>query len=489
MTTKESSSGTVSPPLRFRFGLAGALAPFVLFLCGVAWLALSGAPDERGFWPMLLAAQILGLLLAQDRTAYSEALIRGMSQPIVMIMIMAWLLAGVLGTVMASTGFVEALIWLAQQAGVSGSGYTAAAFLICCAMTTSTGTSLGTILICGPLLYPAGGALGASPAMLMGAILAGATFGDNISPISDTTIASALPQGADIGGTVRSRLKYALPAGALAAAVYAVFGGSSQVVSSGQVFVEASPAGLPMLVAPVLVIGLLLARRHLMEGLLLGILVSVGLGLALGLLTWGDLLQIDTESFRAKGIILEGMERGIGASIFTLFLMGLVACLEATGTLNRLVDFARARTRTARGGEWWIFGTVTGAVLLTTHSVVSILTVAGFTRDGGGRYAIPPYRRANLLAVTVCSYPFNLPYCIPVILAASMTASGAEFDMPRLSPFIVGLNNYHSWLLLLAVVLAIATGYGRRFLPDGEVPGSPSGSEVGASDEGNSART
>jgi Na+/H+ antiporter NhaC len=151
--------------------------------------------------------------------------------------------------------------------------------------------------------------------------------------------------------------------------------------------------------------------------------------------------------------------------------MGLVACLEATGTLGRLVDFARTRTQTARGAEWWIFGTVTGAVLLTTHSAVAMLTVAGFTRDVGERYGIPPYRRANLLAVTVCSYPFNLPYCIPVILAGSVTASGIEFDMPRLSPLVVGLNNYHSWMLLLVVILAVATGYGRRFLPDGDSKG------------------
>jgi hypothetical protein len=70
-----------------------------------------------------------------------------------------------------------------------------------------------------------------------------------------------------------------------------------------------------------------------------------------------------------------------------------------------------------------------------------------------------------------------------------MTASGVEFDMPRLSPFIVGLNNYHSWLLLLAVVLAIATGYGRRFMPDGEVPESSGGSLAGVDGKSNSART
>ena len=387
-----------------------------------------------------------------------------------MMMIMAWLLAGALGTIMQGTGFVEALVWLARQAGVSGSGYTAASFLICCAVTTPTGTSLGSILICGPLLYPAGGSLGANPAVLMGAVLAGATFGDNISPISDTTIASALPQGADIGGTVISRAKYAIPAAAIAFFLYAIFGGTGETVPAGLAVVEGSPRGLPMLVAPTLVVGILLARRHLMEGLLLGILVGSVLGLVLGLITPSQLLYIDTESFSAKGIILDGLQRGIGASVFTLFLMGMVASLEATGTLGRLVAFARKRTHTARGAEWWIFGTVSGAALLTTHSVVAMLTVAQFAREMGDQFGIRPYRRANLLALTVSSHPFLLPYFIPVILAASTSASGVEYGMPRMSPFMVGLNNYHSWLLLAAVVVAILTGYGRTFMDDGDLP-------------------
>jgi Na+/H+ antiporter NhaC len=467
---ENQSDASPKKSLSFYFGLTGTLAPFFLFLAGVGWLGLSGAPDERGFWPVLLASLALGLLLAKDRTAYSETVIEGMSQSIVMIMIMAWLLAGVLGTIMQSTGFVEALVWLAQKAGVSGAGYTASAFLICCAVTTSTGTSLGTILICGPLLYPAGGALGSDPAVLMGAVLAGATFGDNISPISDTTIASALPQEADIGGTVRTRIKYALPAGIVALVLYAIFGGADQTAPVSDALVEGSPRGLPMLIVPVLVIGLLLKGRHLMEGLLSGIIVGVGLGLALGLIVPSQLLYIDAESFSAKGIILDGLQRGIGASIFTLFLMGLVGCLEATGTLSRLVDFARKRTHSAKGAEGWIVGTVTGAVLLTTHSVVAMLTVANFTREIGGRFGIRPYRRANLLALTVCSHPFILPYFIPVILAASMSASGAEFAMPRLSPFVIGLRNFHSWMLLLVIIFAVATGYGRRFMADGEMP-------------------
>ncbi len=141
--------------LAFRFGTVGTLAPLVLFLTGVIWLALAGAPDERGFWPVLLAALALGLLLARDRRAYAEAAIAGAARPIVLLMIFAWLLAGVMAELMNASGFIETLVGAASAAGVSGGAFVAAAFLICCAVSTATGTSLGTILLCAPLLYPA----------------------------------------------------------------------------------------------------------------------------------------------------------------------------------------------------------------------------------------------------------------------------------------------------------------------------------------------
>jgi Na+/H+ antiporter NhaC len=438
----------------------------VLFLAGVAWLGLSGAPDERGFWPVLLAALAAGLMLARDRTAYSETVIRSMSQPIVMLMVMAWLLAGVLGSLMNGSGFIEALVWLAGEMGVSGRGFVAVAFLVCCVVSTSTGTSLGTVLLCSPLLYPAGAVLAANPVVLIGAILGGATFGDNISPVSDTTIASAATQGANIGGVVRSRLKYALPAAAIALVGYAVLGGSAGAISVN-VTTEAArelqgdARGLPMLLAPTIVIGLLLARRHLLEGLLVGILVATGLGLVLGLIAPTELLRIDAENFTARGLIVDGVGRGVGVSVFTFLLMGLVGGLEATGVVDRVVGYAKRSARTARGAELWIFGAVSGAVLLTTHSVVAILTVGRFARETGEALGIHAYRRANILDITVCTYPFLFPFFVPTILAASTTVAGAEFGMPRVSPWEAGLHNLHSWALLGVLLVAVLTGIGR----------------------------
>ena len=454
--------------------MAGILAPFLLFLAGVSWLGLSGAPDERGFWPVLVGALALAVLLGTNRTATIEVILRGMSQPIVMLMVMAWLLAGMLGAILGASGLITALVAVARDAHFTGGAFAAAAYLVAVLVSTATGTSLGTILIAGPVLYPAGGALGADPVWLAGAILAGATFGDSISPVSDTTIASSATQDADIGGTVRSRLKYALPAGLAALIAFGLLGGRGSLdvqaaavaaSAAGGAANPAAPAGdyraLLLLLVPVLVIVMLLRQRHMLEGLLAGIAASSVLAVAAGLLAPTQLLYIDAGHFGARGLLLEGMERGVGASVFTILLMGLTATLDASGMLGRVVAFAQSRMRRSAAAEWWIVGVMSAAVMLTTHSVVAILTVGSFAKESGSRFHLSAYRRANLLDVTACTWPFLLPFFIPTILAASMTASGVSFGMPRVSALAVGLANVYSWGLVAMLAFAVTFGYGR----------------------------
>jgi Na+/H+ antiporter NhaC len=216
-----------------------------------------------------------------------------------------------------------------------------------------------------------------------------------------------------------------------------------------------------MVVAPALVIVLLVAKRPLLEGLLTGILAAAGVGLALGLIRVDEIVYVDVEAFSARGLIIDGMERGIGISIFTILLSGLVAGIEGSGILARVVDGTSSRIRSARGAEAWMFSTTSAAVLLTTHSVVALLTVGGYARRIGERFGVGGYRRANVLDLTVCIYPFIVPYCIPTVLASSTTRSGLEVGLPHLGPLQIGLANFHSWALLLVTVLAIVTGYGR----------------------------
>lgn len=460
----ESNELSTSPrSVAFYGGAFGALLPFLVFVSGVIAIALSGAPDERGFWPVLLLALGVGLLLAKDRNVFSQTVIEGMSQPIVMIMITAWILASTIGVLMTATGFVEALTWLSAQLNLNGTGFVIATFVICCIVSLSTGSSFATILICSPILYPAGGLLGAHLPTLAGAVIGGATFGDFFAPISDTTIASALSQKAEIGPTVRSRVKYIAPAVMLALAGYWLSAGlaDTKTITNGA-SLAGDPRGLPMLLVPALIIGLFLRGRHLLHGLLLGLLFGVGLGLALGLLPLEKVISLDLENFTARSFVIDGINRAVGISFFTILLMGLVATLKASGLIDGLVKVAERRSKSSRHAEAWIAGTVGAAVLLTTHSIVAILMTAEFANKTGERMEISPKRRANILSMVVCVLPFLLPYFIPVILMANTTNSGEEFGIPPVAPLEAGLYNFVAWGLLGMVILAVVFGYGRE---------------------------
>lgn len=449
--------------LSFYGGLFGAILPFIIFVIGVIFIALSGAPDERGFWPILLLALGISLLLAKDKNAFSETVIKGMSEPIVMVMITAWILASTIGVLMTLTGFVEALTWIASQLNLGGVGFVIGTFIICCIVSLSTGSSFATILICSPILYPAGGLVGAHLPTLAGAIIGGATFGDFFAPISDTTIASALSQKAEIGPTVRSRLKYIIPAVIIALIGYFL----SATLSEGTILQEGkklvgNPKGLPMLLVPAFIIFLFLKGKHLLHGLLMGLMFGTALGLVTGLLPLEKLISLDLDNMVAKSFVIDGINRAVGISFFTILLMGLVATLKESGLVNRLVDFAEKNSKTQKHAEGWISGTVAAAVLLTTHSVVAILMVAEFANKTGEKMGILPQRRANILSLVVCVFPFLLPYFIPVILMANTTNSGAEFGIPPVSPLEAGLYNFVAWGLLLMVILVLLFGYGGK---------------------------
>ena len=449
--------------LKFHGGIFGALLPFMVFIVGVVFIALSGAPDEKGFWPILILAIGIGLILAKDKTAFSEIVISGMSQKIVMIMITAWILASIIGVLMTLTGFVEALIWISDQLHLNGIGFVIATFIICCIVSLSTGSSFATILICSPLLYPTGGILGAHLPSLAGAIIGGAAFGDFIAPISDTTIASALSQKTKIGATVKSRIKYIIPAAFLALVCYTLTAfWFNDIGNTNENIITGKPKGLIMLLVPALIIYLFLKGKHLLHGLLFGLLFGTVLGLASGLLPMAQLMSLDLENFAAKSFVIDGINRAVGLSIFTILLMGLVATLKASGLMTKLVDFAALRTKTEKQAEGWIATVMSMAVLLTTHSIVAILMVTDFTNKTGEKLGVSKIRRANLLSLIACIFPFVLPYFIPVILMANMTATGKEFGIPQVSPFEVGLFNFMSWGLLVMALLTIFFGFGKN---------------------------
>jgi len=140
-------------------------------------------------------------LVRGDWKAYADTIFEGMTQRVAATAIVAWLWAGMFAETLQVGGFVEGLIFAADALQIGAATFPAAAFVLCGLLATGIGTGYGATVAFVALFFPAGVLIGANPVLLFAAILSGAVFGDNLAPVSDTTIVSAVTQDADIGGS------------------------------------------------------------------------------------------------------------------------------------------------------------------------------------------------------------------------------------------------------------------------------------------------
>ena len=176
-------------------------------------------------------ALLIGGIFCKSYTKFWDSAIRGISSISSVSVIVIFFVIGMFSALMKESGLSGGFVWLANSVGIQGGLFVAFVFFATCIVSTATGSSIGTMFTAFPIFYPAGIILGGSPMFLAGAIVSGAIFGDNLAPISDTTIASASTQQfrdgrpADVGGCVKTRFKYSIVAGSIALVLFAILGG------------------------------------------------------------------------------------------------------------------------------------------------------------------------------------------------------------------------------------------------------------------------
>lgn len=452
--------------IEFRGGLWGLMLSFVCLFGGIIWLSVGGKAMPMAFWVPTLAALACALIMSKDPKKCSDAIIEGMSNNMVAIMLMAWFLAGIVAQIMKSTGLVEGLIWLATSIGLDGRLFPVITFVCGALLSTATGTSLGTVMSLAPIMYPVGVAMGANPAILLGAIVSAGYFGDNIAPVSDTTIASAYTQGIEVSEVVRSRLKYAFVAAALACVFFYIFGSTGTGGEPDLSFVgDIAPKGLIMLVVPALLIFLMIRGAHLIVALMGSIGIGLVLGLITGLLKFGDILIVDMDSFSVGGIIVDGINSLVDIAIFAFFLMGLVNLLERSGFFDVVLEKMHNYTQTARRAELMVaLVNIVLCALTVANSVVIVMEGPIAKRLLVEKHRITRDRSANLLDAVSAGVMCLLPYAFGPLLAYMFaSASGAPVDF---SVNKVALCSFHGWGLLLVMFVSIMTGWGRTYQKD-----------------------
>lgn len=446
-------------------GVFGGIAPLIVFVTVLIYLSVMEKGSITAFWVGGWFALVAGLFLAKEKTDYCNSILRGLRNQNGMVVIMAWLFAGILGKLMVAGGLVSGLLWFGLNFHVTGSLFTALTFISAMLFSMGTGTSTGTVLSLIPVLYPAGVYLGSDPSWLAVAVLAGAAFGDNVAPISDTTIVSAYTQGATMKEVVKSRLPLALCAAAISLIIFLLFGGGGSVEPVPSMKVEVAPQGLLVFLSFFIVIFAALKERHIIEALIYGNLSAVIFGLLNGCLKLSTLFSLPETRGESTGLIEDGIAGVSGPIIFTLFILAITQVLVDSGIMAQFLNFAsKTVAKSVRQAEATIIMvSLLASIPIAANAPAILLVGPSIVKPLGEKYNLAPARKANLMDCSVCTLFFILPWHIAVIVWYSTLSSTADTWNVAKPLISAALLNPYCWALLIVLMVSVVTGWNRQY--------------------------
>ncbi|MCI8353825.1 MAG: hypothetical protein HFI47_01890 [Lachnospiraceae bacterium] len=445
--------------IEFRFGTAGKLAPLIVAVLMIGWAAFSQS-NVNGYVLAFFAALVTGIIFAKDEKAYGQALVYGLGKPMFGVIVLAVILAAVSGKLISASGAVQTIAAYVVAAGFTGRLFVAAAFLITCLLAFATGTSVGTYFVVIPILFPVGVMAGAAPEFTIGAIVSGAAFGDNLGPISDTTIASSATQHADLGTVVKTRMRYSLPAASGALILFLLFsrttdGGAAAAASDG----VANPVSLVMLAVPAVIIVLCMMRKHLITALSFGILAGIAAGLLSGVYTMDQLISFPG-GFSVSGAIIEAVTGTAGTVSMLIAVFALLGVLECGGLFEDVRGLLERFARRERGSEGTIILSVGILSMVTGVISVAIVALGDLINEIGEKTGVNRYRRANLMDCAGCVFCFLAPWTVHCVIPAQLSSQFGEGA--AVAPASIPFVNYYSICMLVILIVAVITGYGRK---------------------------
>ena len=452
--------------VEFYGGTIGTWIPVIVMLIGmVINTIIAGGLTTLPMFTFF--ALVVGFFLAKDKKTFGATTLKGLQNPMFGTEAVAFIFAGILAQLLRQSGLIEALIWVVAQLELNTGLIPLIAFLTCVLISTACGTSTGSVTAVAPVLLPLAHSLGIDLGLMCGAIISGAIFGDNLAPISDTTIGSALTQEADLGEVVRTRFPYAAISAAISAVLFAVVGlSSSSGVPAALELDSSSVPALALLVLPVIMVILMRLGWDLMSTLIICNLSGIVLNLVLGTINFSTM-------FSASGPIASGMSGMMSLVLYVLLLFLVLEILNASGAFEQVSRGIMRYCKTPRSGEIVCFLIASVGSVVTGGSGIAIIFFGSLVRTITKAFHIDRCRGANILDGVACGTTGLMPHGNPTLvsLGVAMAIDGVD---PTFSFLDIIPYNFHCWGLLLIFLLSILTGIGRRF----EAPGTAAAPET-----------
>lgn len=417
-----------------------ALSPILIFI--ILYLVTSiiagdfyKVPITVAFmFSSIIAVVISGGIPLQRRI---DIFSRGAGTGKMMLMLWIFVLAGAFANSAKAMGSIDATVNLTLNM-LPGSMILAGLFLAACFISLSVGTSVGTIVALTPIAAGVAHTTGTDVAFVTAVVVGGSFFGDNLSFISDTTIAATTTQGCRLSDKFKVNSFITIPVAVVVLGLYVILGNDM-----------ATPQHIPdveyVKVLPYIVVLITaVLGMNVMAVLTMGILLTGGIGIVLGafdVFGW----------FKAMGDGIVGMGELI---IITMMAGGMLELVKENGGIDFMIRAMTRHIKSKRAAEFCIAGLVGAIDLCTANNTVAIITMGGIAKQIGDRYGIDNRKCASILDTMSCAVQGIIPYGAQILMAAGLAALNPVSIIPYL---------YYSFCLAAATLLSIAFRYPKRY--------------------------
>ena len=363
-----------------------------------------------------------------------DTFLKGCGDGKILTMCIIYLLAGAFATVSKATGSVDTIVNLGLNY-ISAAYFPVGIFVIASFLSFASGTSVGSIVTLGPIVIDLAEKSGSPLGLIGAALLSGAMFGDNLSVISDTTIAATQSLGCEMKDKFRVNFKLAFPAAIIAIVILVAIGFSQE---TSAVPLEQKDYNFILILPYLLVIALSIIGINVFVVLFSGVLFAGVLGMGYGTFGLMDFAKSSYEGFTSM------------TEIFLLSLLtgGLAALVEKAGGINFLLRNINKIINSKKTALLGIGGLVTVANFCVANNTIAILISGKVSKEITEKYGLKPQESASVLDIFACYVQGIIPYGAQILILISLS----NFKMSYTDLI---LNSFYLHLLLVITLISI----------------------------------
>jgi len=420
-------------------GSFSALFPLLIFvLLFVGTGAISGDFSNMPLNVAIIIASAVALIMNKKEKLSTKIDIftKGAGHPNIMLLAVIFILAGAFAETAKGMGAVESTVNMGLTF-IPSNLLMVGLFVVGCFISLSMGTSMGTVAALAPIGIGIAEQTGIPLALAMGTVIGGAMFGDNLSMISDTTIAAVRTQQTKMSDKFKTNFLIVLPAVIVSAIILWFVTAGNSVETLGDYsyeFIKVVPYLAVLIVA------------------LLGVNVLIVL---LGGTIFAGIIGLVDGSYTLTGFI-EAVSQGVinmeDLAIVAILIGGMIGIIQHNGGIQWLLNFVTSKIKTKKGAEFGIAGLVSVTDLATANNTISIIITGPLAKNIADEYQIDPRKSASILDIFSSSWQGLVPYGGQMLVASGLAA---------ISPLSILKYSFYPIAILICGIIAILIGFPR----------------------------